>query len=87
MTSKVPLLSTLVVLGAAFYQFVLRDLLFVTVGIGRTVLPVSDFPYKCHRILGDPNIQACEDMWLEEKSRTLFLACSEPEARRDWMPK
>ncbi|KIV79805.1 hypothetical protein PV11_07350 [Exophiala sideris] len=86
MPSTLQVLSLLFATGAALYQFLLRDVIFVTVGVGRTVLPVSSFPYQCTRIAGDPNIQACEDMWLDEKSRTLYLACSDPVARRDWMP-
>lgn len=87
MPSTLQILSVLLAAGAGLYQFLLRDLLFRTIGVGRTVLPVSTFPYECHRIARDPNIQACEDMWLEEKSRTLYLACSDPVSRRDWMPK
>lgn len=87
MSSKLPLLSIMLALGAVLYQFVLRDALFVAIGVGRSMQSVSEFPYRCHRISADPNIQACEDMWLDEKSRTLFLACSDSVARRDWMPK
>ncbi|KIW46730.1 uncharacterized protein PV06_02376 [Exophiala oligosperma] len=86
MPSKLQGFSILLALAAVVYQFLLKDILFRTVGLGRTVLPVSSFPYKCHRIHGDPNIQACEDMWLDENSRTLYLACSDSAARRDWMP-
>jgi hypothetical protein len=85
--AKLPWLPILLVLGAVLWQFLLRDVLFRTIGLGRTVLPVSAFPYRCYRIKEDPNIQACEDMWLDDKSRTLFLACSDPVARRHWMPK
>lgn len=87
MPSKLGLFSILLASTAVLYQFILRDFLFATVGLGRVVQAVSDFSYKCHRIHGDPNIQACEDMWLDERSRTLYLACSDPVARRDWMPK
>ncbi|EXJ87889.1 hypothetical protein A1O1_04816 [Capronia coronata CBS 617.96] len=86
MPSKLIIFSLLSAFVALLYQTLLRDVLFATMGLGRTLQSVSDFPYKCHRIHGDPNIQACEDMWLDEASRTLFLACSDPVARRDWMP-
>ncbi|KAI1629242.1 hypothetical protein EDD37DRAFT_616461 [Exophiala viscosa] len=86
MPSTLQVLSVLFAAGAGLYQFLLRDVIFTTVGVGRTVLPISSFPYHCQRITGDPNLQACEDMWLDEKSRTLYLACSDPVARRDWMP-
>ncbi|KIX03403.1 uncharacterized protein Z518_06955 [Rhinocladiella mackenziei CBS 650.93] len=85
-SSKLQIISILLAVGAVLYQFVLRDILFIVIGVGRNVLPVSEFPYRCYRISGDPNVQACEDMWLDQKSRTLFLACSDPLARRDWMP-
>ncbi|KAK5064854.1 hypothetical protein LTR84_000688 [Exophiala bonariae] len=86
MASKLSILSLVVLLGTLLYQFVLRELLFATLGLGRVILPVSEFPYKCHRITGDHNIQACEDMWLDTQSRTLYLACSDALSRRDWMP-
>ena len=54
--------------------------------IGKTIQPISDFPYQCRRI-SDPRLEACEDMWLSEATRQLFLACSDPEARSHWMPK
>ena len=75
----------LVVAAAVLYQTVLKDLLFVTIGIGRTIQPISDFPYQCRRIQ-DPILQACEDMWLSESSRQLFLACSDPMSRTRWLP-
>lgn len=54
--------------------------------IGRTIQPIRDFPYQCRRI-EHPRLEACEDMWLSEATRQLFLACSDPEARSQWMPK
>lgn len=73
--------------AAAFYQGILKSTLFVTLGIGREVQPISDFPaYQCRRI-HDPNLQACEDMWLSEETRQLLLACSSSAARAQWMPK
>lgn len=55
--------------------------------IGKVLQPISDFPsYQCRRI-HDPLLQACEDMWLSEATRQLFLACSDPDARSKWMPK
>ena len=54
--------------------------------IGKTLQPITDFPYQCRRIV-DPRLEACEDMWLSETTRQLFLACSDPEARDQWAPK
>jgi hypothetical protein len=77
----------LVLIAAAVYQGILKTTLFVTLGVGREVQPISDFPaYQCRRI-HDPKLQACEDMWLSEETRQLFLACSSSEARSQWMPK
>jgi len=85
---KFPTTFPIVLLGlAALYQYLIRDLVFNTVGLGRHPQPISDFPYKCRRIENDPAIQACEDMWLDESSRQLFLACSDPLSRKYWMPK
>lgn len=80
-------LSIFVLFSAVLYQWLVRDLIYITIGRGRVIQPVSDFEYKCRRIEGDPNIQACEDMWLDQKSRTLFLPCSESLARPQWLPK
>ncbi|KAK8876954.1 Serum paraoxonase arylesterase [Apiospora arundinis] len=54
-------------------------------GIGHTLEPLSAFPYKCRRI-EDERLQACEDMWLSESTRQLFLACSESKGRQQWSP-
>lgn len=55
--------------------------------IGKTIQPLSDFPnYQCRRI-HDERLQACEDMWLSEKTRTLFLACSDAQLRTNWHPR
>jgi arylesterase / paraoxonase len=79
-------IALIVPLLGAFWQFFLSDILFIAYGIGRNVQPISDFPYTCHKII-DPQVEACEDMWLDEKSRTLYLACSDVISRTKWMPK
>ena len=71
---------------AFLYQAVLHDIIFVVLGVGRHIQDVSEFPYSCRRI-EDPRLQACEDMYLSDATRQLFLACSEPLARPQWMPK
>ncbi|CAK4031517.1 unnamed protein product [Lecanosticta acicola] len=78
-------ISVLLVLLGIVFQVFLRPLLFVTLGIGRELQPLSGFPYQCRRI-EDPRLQACEDMWLSESTRQLFLACSDPIARTKWVP-
>ncbi|SMR42780.1 unnamed protein product [Zymoseptoria tritici ST99CH_1E4] len=74
------------IFAAALYQGFLKTTLFTTVGLGRVVQPISDFPsYQCRRI-HDPRLEACEDMWLSEETRQLFLACSSSASRKEWMP-
>lgn len=77
-------------LGAAFvavlFQIYLKDFVWLGLGIGRVTQPLSDFPYTCRKIV-DPRMEACEDMWLSESTRQLFLACSDPMARSQWMPR
>lgn len=77
---------TVVVALAVFFQLVLKDKIWLGLGIGRTLEPLSSFPYACHKI-SDPRLEACEDMYLSESTRQLFLACSDPLARSQWMPK
>lgn len=55
-------------------------------GIGKVIQPISDFPYQCQR-LHDPRLQACEDLWLSESTRQIFIACSESKNRHKWVPK
>ncbi|KXH53999.1 hypothetical protein CNYM01_10147 [Colletotrichum nymphaeae SA-01] len=74
-----------VILGVAL-QLVLKDPIWLGLGIGKEFQPLSDFPYSCRRI-EDPRLQACEDMWLSEATRQLFLACSDPLSRQQWLPK
>lgn len=74
------------VILAAAIQLVLKTPVYLGFGIGKTFQPLSDFPYSCRRI-EDPRLQSCEDMWLSETTRQLFLACSDPVARKQWMPK
>ncbi|KAK7419664.1 hypothetical protein QQZ08_010750 [Neonectria magnoliae] len=74
-----------VALLAVLFQVYLKDAVWFGLGIGRTIQPLSDFPYTC-RAIRDPRLEACEDMWLSESTRQLFLACSDPIARGKWMP-
>ncbi|KAM5342130.1 hypothetical protein ACJ41O_015161 [Fusarium nematophilum] len=77
-----------VVLFAVIFQSFLRfAVTFVQLGfgLGRTIQPLSDFPYTCRKIV-DSRMEACEDMWLSESTRQLFLACSDPFGRPHWMP-
>ncbi|TPX18487.1 uncharacterized protein E0L32_011600 [Thyridium curvatum] len=76
---------TLAVVIAIAFQLLLKDLVWMGLGIGKHIQPLSDFPYKCRRI-DDPRFQACEDMWLSESTRQLFMACSTTDGRKHWIP-
>ncbi|KAM0281446.1 hypothetical protein ACHAQH_003569 [Verticillium albo-atrum] len=77
-------LVVVALLSIAFQVF-LKDAVWMGFGIGRTIQPLSEFPYTCRRI-EDPQVEACEDMWLSETTRQLFLACSDSTGRSSWMP-
>jgi arylesterase/paraoxonase len=77
--------SVLVVLFAIGYQIELHRLVLIIYGRGRVIEPLSAFPYKCRRIHHE-RLMSCEDMWLSESTRQLFLACSEPSSREHWAP-
>ncbi|RSM19081.1 hypothetical protein CDV31_002002 [Fusarium ambrosium] len=70
---------------AVIFQVTLKEAIWLAFGIGRMMQPISDFPYTCRKIV-DPRMEACEDMWLSESTRQLFLACSDPLTRDLWMP-
>ncbi|KXJ88873.1 hypothetical protein Micbo1qcDRAFT_207011 [Microdochium bolleyi] len=69
-------LGLLAAIIAAVYQLELPRAIVHFAGIGHTFEPLKNFPYKCQRI-DHPRLQACEDMWLSESTRQLFLACSD----------
>jgi len=61
--------------GASFYQFYLQDFFQTTIGIGRVIQPIEDFPFSCHRI-EHSRLEACEDLWLDNEARVLYAACA-----------
>jgi hypothetical protein len=74
--------SILVALNAAFYQLWLKDAL-DTIGVGRVIQHIEEFPYKCRRI-EHPKIGACEDLWLDDDARVLYAACASVQQRLGW---
>lgn len=73
--------------SGSFYQFILKDILFVAVGIGRVLQPIEDFEYNCHKI-HDPIglLESCEDLWLDDEGRVLYAACVDLKSRHEWSP-
>lgn len=85
MPSKRVLLGFTVANLGILWQWQLKDIIYNTFGVSRVLEPLDDFPYTCRRI-NDHNLAACEDAWLDESSRTLFLACSNALGRKAWNP-
>lgn len=75
-----------IVLLSVIYQWWLKELLFVTLGFGRVFQSIDNFPYKC-RQLEHKQLEACGDMWLDDKHRILYAACAGAIARGEWDPK
>ena len=70
---------------AISYPFFLKDLLFESLGYGRVVQGLSDFPYTCKRIR-HPRLEGCEDMYLDQEHRLLYAGCAPVSGRMAWTP-
>lgn len=83
---KLLISSAIAAFSLAFlWQVLIRDTVFITFGVGRKHQKIEEFPYQCRR-LEHPLLESCEDMVLDEESRTLFAACSSVASRRGWSP-
>lgn len=88
------IMRTILLLGISFALLLqlpishrIGTLLWLGLAIGKNIQPISDFPgFQCRRIY-DERLQACEDIWLSESTRQLFLACSDAQVRNKWQPK
>lgn len=85
MPSKTFIFASLAILGGVFYQVVLKDVLFVIFGLGRTYQKIEEFPYNCRR-LRHPLLESCEDLVLDAEGRTVYAACSTSLGRKAWSP-
>ncbi|XP_006460698.1 hypothetical protein AGABI2DRAFT_185052 [Agaricus bisporus var. bisporus H97] len=70
----------LLAITAGIYQFYIKDLM-ILLGYNRIVESIGN--ENCRKV---PELKACEDMVLHEPSGLLFLACSEPQRRIQWLP-
>ncbi|UPX09980.1 uncharacterized protein EKO05_0000656 [Ascochyta rabiei] len=77
--------SAVVAWSAAVYQFLIKDILTVGLGLGRVIQSIDEFPYSCQRI-EHPQLEACEDLWLDGSDRTLYAACAGTRSRMAWSP-
>lgn len=82
-TQRITVVLALVV--AIIYKIYIHDILTITLGIGRVIQPIEDFPYECQRI-EHPLLEGCEDMWLDHRGRKLYAACSSVKTRLGWCP-
>jgi hypothetical protein len=69
--------------GATLYQFYLREFFGTTLGLGRVVQDIDDFPFGCRR-LQHPRLEACEDLWLDNEARVLYAGCAGTDPGRRW---
>ena len=60
--------SVLTVFGATLWQLLLRDAFFITLGVGRVIQTLDEFPYTC-RLIPDERLIGCEDLWLDDENR------------------
>ena len=70
---------------AAFYQLLLKDLLTISLGVGRVIQTIDEFPYTCRR-LEHPRLEGCEDLWLDDEARALYAGCAGTHSRLNWNP-
>ncbi|KAJ5969480.1 hypothetical protein N7501_005728 [Penicillium viridicatum] len=67
------------------YRAYVHNIIFLTIGIGREIQPIDDFPWTCTR-LQHPLLEGCEDMWLDDQERKLYAACNTADSRQGWSP-
>ncbi|CAG8958878.1 hypothetical protein HYFRA_00011831 [Hymenoscyphus fraxineus] len=77
-------LGLLITLLAIFYQTILHKVLFLQLGIGRTVQRIEDFPFTCRRVF-HPLLESCEDLVVDELGRRVYAVCSDKRTRMGWM--
>jgi len=73
-------LGFLAAIAAAAYQFYIKDFLLI-IGHNRVVESLGND--NCQKV---PELRACEKIVIHQPSGLLYLACSEPERRVQWLP-
>lgn len=84
--SKIAILGV-PLLFAIFYQYIIKFAAFETLGYWRSVQPLSDFKtvVKCDKVT-EPGLEACEDMWFNDATGLLYMACSNSQSKTQWLP-
>jgi arylesterase/paraoxonase len=86
----VNLLSRVAITGVVFiailYQFIFKSIIFDTLGYGRKVQSIKDFNHiRCKKVV-EPGLEACEAIWLHDRTGYLYMACSTADTRAKWLP-
>jgi arylesterase/paraoxonase len=86
----VHLLSKIAIVGVIFlavvYQFLVKSIIFDSLGYGRKVLSINDFDGVTCQKIEELGLEGCEDMWLHEQTGFLYMACSDSQSRTQWLP-
>jgi hypothetical protein len=77
--------AAIVAWSGVMYQFVIKDFLTITVGLGRVIQTIDEFPFECRQVR-HPKLEACEDLWIDDEKRVLYAACYGVESRMHWNP-
>ncbi|KAJ5976491.1 calcium-dependent phosphotriesterase [Penicillium waksmanii] len=75
----------IVLATGVIYRTYIHNFIFLTLGIGREIQPIEDFPWTCTRVRHSL-LEGCEDLWLDEQDRKLYAACNSLESRKGWSP-
>ena len=78
--------AAVALVGGVGYQYLFKDIIYNSLGFGRVIQDVSDFPYDCRRIT-HPQLEGCEDMWIDDEQRMLYAACAPVKGRMAWTPR
>jgi len=85
MASKFIIAGSTVLSLAMIFQFFLKERIWLTFGINQNWQKIDEFPYKCRRLI-HPLLESCEDLVLDTKGRTVYVACSSVLGRNKWCP-
>ncbi|CAG7935033.1 unnamed protein product [Penicillium nalgiovense] len=85
LSQRAGLWALIVLAISILYRSYVHNIIFVTIGIGREIQSIDEFPWTCTR-LQHPLLEGCEDMWLDDQGRKLYAVCNSVESRQGWCP-
>ncbi|KAJ5312542.1 hypothetical protein N7508_003372 [Penicillium antarcticum] len=77
--------ASIVLAIGVIYRTYIHNIIFLTIGVGRVIQPIEDFPWTCTRVQHSL-LEGCEDLWLDEQDRKLYAACNSLDSRKGWSP-